>query len=271
MNFYAPQYRTSLLFNSYYYREERRRFVDWAVGRLEAAGRDPAALSFLEVGAGTGEIVELLSRRGCRRLTALDIAERMQEEARRRRIPELRLVHGSIEDHDFGDERFDVVVASFTVHHMFDPADFFRLCDRVLRARGWFLVLDYNGASWTHGTAAAGPIRWLAAPFRRLLKIKNRAALSKTPAVPPLFNHAHRLMRYEDFVAAIPDLSDYRLESYTRGAMLPAFNYALVEESAVDRVLYRALDAVDWIAQPFRRGNLLGLAGERVDHPAAVR
>ena len=264
MNFYAPHYRTSLLFNSYYYREERRRFADWMLRILAGAGRDPSTLSFLDVGCGTGELLELLAERGCFRLTGIDLAEEMLSARNHRRIPGVRLVHGSVEHHDFGAERFDVIASVLTVHHLCDPGAFFRLADRHLPVGGRFFVLEYNGAGWAHGRLTRKPVSAIVAPLRRLIKIKNRAALATVPPVPARFNHAHRLLRFEDLVAAIPGRDAYRVTRYTRGLFLPALNNALVRESGVDATLHELIGAFDRIAEPFGAGYLQGVAGERV-------
>ena len=264
MNFYAPHYRTSLMFNSYYYREERRHFADWMLGILADAGRDPPALSYLDVGCGTGELLELLAERGCFELTGIDLAEEMLRERNHRRVPGARLVHGSVEHHDFGSERFDVIASILMVHHLCDPGAFFRLVDRHLEVGGWFFVLEYNGAGWLHGRVVRRPINWLVAPMRRLVKIKNRVALASEPPVPARFNHAHRLLRFDDLLDTMPGRDAYRIARYTRGLFLPAFTNALVRESGVDATLYELIDAVDRVVGPFGAGYLQGVAGERV-------
>jgi SAM-dependent methyltransferase len=264
MNFYAPHYRTSLLFNSYYYGEERRHFADWMLRILAGAGRDPATLSYLDAGCGTGELLELLAERGCFRLTGIDIAEEMLSGRNHRRIPGVRLIHGSVEHHDLGAQRFDVIASVLTVHHMYDPGAFFRLVDRHLPVGGWFFVLEYNAAAWAHGRLMGKPLSLLIAPLRRLIKIKNRAALAAEPPIPARFNHAHRLLRFEDLVAAMPRPDAYRVTRYTRGLFLSALNNALVRESGVDATLHELIGAFDKIVEPFGAGYLQGVAGERI-------
>jgi len=262
MNSFAQHYRNSSFSNSYFYREERKRFMGWVLTTLRENGRDPAALSFLNPGVGVGDLLEPLAAAGATRLTGLDIAEEMVTAAQRR-VPSARLILGSIEHHDLGSEQFDVILTSFTLHHMYDPRAFFTLVDRHLAPGGWFFILDYNAAGWENARWTKPVIHALSAPLRRLIKWKNRRVLAQQPSIQFACNPAHRLLRYDQIRAAMPSPAAYRLRRHTRGALLPAFNYALCEESPVDRALYRVLDAVDRLAEPFGAGNLQWIAGQR--------
>jgi SAM-dependent methyltransferase len=262
MNSFAPHYRTSYFGNSYFYREERKRFMAWVLRTLREAGRDPARLSFLNPGSSVGDLLEPLARAGARRLTGLDIAEEMLRVARRR-VPSARFILGSIESHDFGPERFDVILTSFTLHHMLDPRAFFTLVDRVLAPGGWFFILDYNAEGWENAPGTKPVVHALAAPLRRLMKWKNRRILARQPDVKFTCNPAHHLLTYGQIRAAMPSPAAYRMRRHTRGVLLPAFNYALVEESALDRTLARGLDLLDRVAEPFAAGNLQWIAGQR--------
>ena len=62
MNFYAPHYDAAPLSNSYVYRIVRSQFVDWIVKTLRDSGRDPALLSVLEAGCGSGSVIDLPER-----------------------------------------------------------------------------------------------------------------------------------------------------------------------------------------------------------------
>ena len=262
MHYYAPHYRDITLFNSYVYVSDRRRFVAWCLQRLRDAGQDPANLSILEVGTSTGDVLELFAQAGCRRLTGLDISEEMLAQARRH-VPSARFIHGAIEHHDFGTERFDVVVATFTLHHMHDPAAFSRLLERVLAPGGWFFVQDFNLKGWVHAGWPKWVIQGLAKPFREALKWKNRKALRAMPQVPALFNPVHQVLSNEEILAAFPRRDAYDLQWQTDGLFLETFNYALVESSAFDRRLARLINAVDRVAKPFGIGALHWIAGQR--------
>ncbi len=263
MNFYAPQYRASQFFNSYYYQQERLHFVDWVLATVRAAGRDPKTLAFLDVGSGTGEILEPLAGAGCANLTGIDIAEKMIAESKRH-VPGARFVHDSIERHDFGEQRFDVITSCLTVHHMCDPAAFFRFADRHLAPGGWFFLMEYNRGGWGIDSPLAKLIQWVMTPLRRAIKIKNREALSRAPALPARFNHAHDLLRFGDILGAMPDRDAYEIVRYTRGVFVPPLTNALVAESRADRAVYRVLRAVDRLAEPLQAGYMQGVGARLI-------
>lgn len=263
MNFYAPNYRAVQFFNSYYYQQERLFFVNWLLKTVRAAGRDPEGLAFLDVGSGTGEILELLASAGCANLTGVDIAENMIAESKRH-VPVARHVHDSLEHHDWGEERFDVITACLTVHHMCDPAAFFRFADRHLSPGGWFFLMEYNRGGWGIESSLAKPIEWLMVPLRRVIKIKNRGPLSRRPALPSLFNHAHDLLRFRDILDAMPACDEYEIERYTRGVFAPPLTNALVAESRVDRAVHGMLCALDRIAEPFQAGYMQGVGARLI-------
>jgi SAM-dependent methyltransferase len=263
MNYYAPHYRASLFFNSYYYQQERRYFVDWLLRTLREDGRDPREAHFLDVGSGAGEILELLAQAGCRRLTGVDIAEEMISQARRN-VPGARFIHGSLERNDWGGERFDVITASLTVHHLCEPAAFFRFAENHLAPGGWIFLLEYNRGGWGHDESPlAKPIQWLAMPLRKFVKIKNRRALERVPVLPARFNQAHDILRYGDILNVMAAPERYRMRRYTRGIFVPALANALVPESAIDRALHRTLAVIDRIAEPFGAGYMQGIGAKR--------
>jgi len=263
MNRFAADFETNPLFTSYFYEHERRRFISWVLEIMRLGGMDARTASILETGQSAGGNFVLLEQAGCQRLTGMDIAEEMINEAKRH-VPRARYIHGSIEHHDFGNERFDAILAKFTLHHMYDARAFFSLVDRVLAPGGWFFICEYNAAGWSNARWTKPVIETLVAPLRRTLKWKNRKKLCLSSCPAAKFNPAHRLLTYPEILAAMPSPENYSLLRRTRGVFLPAFNYAIVESSAFDRGLYRVLDTVDRIAEPFKGGNLQWIAGKRL-------
>ncbi len=264
MNHYAPRYRTDLLFNSYFYRKERLWFATLLLKTLRDAGRDLADCKILEVGCGPADNLELLAKAGCRNLTGLDLAEGMVEESRRA-MPQARFVQGTIEHHDFRGEKFDAVLAAFTLHHMFDPASFFHMVERVLAPGGWFFIGEYNAKAWSNVPWSKLLIDGGMAPLRRLIKLKNRHALAQGDRLTAMFNPAHRILGFEEILRAMPHPEHYTIQRATRGLLLPAFNYALIEDSALDRFAFRALERFDAVVTPRDAGHIQFIIGQKRD------
>jgi SAM-dependent methyltransferase len=249
MNLYAPHYDAATLTNSYVYRLVRAEFVDWLVRTLRADGREPAALSVLDVGCGPGTATTLLARAGFARLVGLDLADGMLAEARARALRGAAWVQATVEDAPFAGACFDVAVAVFTVHHLYDPRAFFRLIDRTLRPGGWCFLLEYDDAA-VAGAARRSGRRVLGDAVRRAFVAKNRRRLASRPSLPALFNPAHRSLGIDELQDAMMEPERYALWRESRGVLLPALLPALVEESAVDRVVARCAARVDrWLEQ----------------------
>ena len=96
----------------------------------------------LDVGCGTGEFTRELASR-CRRVTGIDVADCMIEEAQKRntlpnieylKIDAIRLLRDR-------EKEFDVIVSIATLHHL-DVEAFFNAARRALRPGGVLLVLD---------------------------------------------------------------------------------------------------------------------------------
>ena len=96
----------------------------------------------LDVGAGTGRLSLKFSKAGAE-VTALDVSEKMLAELKRKNR-KISTVVGDAESLPFEKETFDVVVASFLIVHLKDPARFFDGVYRVLKDGGLFLVTNIN-------------------------------------------------------------------------------------------------------------------------------
>ncbi len=263
MNGFAATYDYNPAFSSYFYTHERKMFMNWVLQTLKDAGRDCSQLSVLETGMGTGKILSIMANAGCTQLTGIDIAQEMLSAAKIN-VPNATLIHDSIEEHDFGTQKFDVIIGAYTVHHLLDRSDFFRMVDRVLKPGGWVFLQEYEAHGWANAPWSRPFIEAIAAPFRCLLKWKNRHLLPKPDSYPPAdFNSAHQLMTYKEILQAIPAPQDYSIHRSTRGVFLPAFNYALSEKALLDRILHKSLDTLDLIAKPFGAGNLQWIAMHR--------
>jgi len=263
MDLYAPHYRTNSLTNSYPYQLERRRFADWLVSLVRPSTTDLSEMSVLDVGCGTGEILQYLDEMGFNRLTGLDISPKMIEQAKRH-VPSADLVNASIDECDFANSQFGLITAAFTVHHLQEPRSFFEMVDRILLPGGWFFLLEYNMASWSRrkllGRALSLPI----VPLRKALKMKNSKALAGLDQIPPLFNSAHQQRTYAEFLAAMPHPEWYSLTQVTHGLWLPRLKFALLGSLPFDRAVARTLETVErWII-PKEVGHFQWIAGRRL-------
>ena len=103
----------------------------------------------LDVGCGTGPMIELLSKEYPDiRLTGLDITPGMIEAAQAKGIPNTTFVVGDSEDLPFEDSSFDAVICANSFHHYPNPQAFFDGVKRVLRPGGRLVLRDYTSADW---------------------------------------------------------------------------------------------------------------------------
>lgn len=103
----------------------------------------------LDVGCGTGPMIELLSKEyPDLRLTGLDITPGMIEAAQAKGIPNTTFVVGDSEDLPFEDGSFDAVICANSFHHYPNPQAFFDGVKRVLRPGGRLVLRDYTSADW---------------------------------------------------------------------------------------------------------------------------
>ena len=107
----------------------------------------------LDVGCGTGSMIELLAREyPNRRYTGLDLTPRMIEVAKAKRLPNAKFFVGDSENLSFASESFDAVICANSFHHYPNPQRFFDGAARVLRPGGRLILRDYT---------AAKPVLWL--------------------------------------------------------------------------------------------------------------
>ena len=131
----------------------------------------PEGAEVLYVGTGPGVLlVELAERRPDLRLTGIDLSSDMVAAAQRN-LDEFRerasARVGDVTDLPFGDDSFDVVVTTYSMHHWDRPADAVPELARVLRPGGRLYVYDFGHAPFGRLTETArerelftgGPVR----------------------------------------------------------------------------------------------------------------
>ena len=131
----------------------------------------PEGAEVLDVGTGPGVLlVELAERRPDLRLTGIDLSADMVAAAQRNldmfgERASARV--GDVTDLPFGDDSFDVVVTTYSMHHWDRPADAVPELARVLRPGGRLYVYDFGHAPFDRLTETAreralftgGPVR----------------------------------------------------------------------------------------------------------------
>lgn len=112
---------------------------------LEAVS-EPFVDSLLDLGTGTGRILELFSPR-TRRGLGVDLSRQMLGVARAR-LDDHGLSHcsvrqGDIHDLDIGENSHDVVVLHHVLHFLSDPESALEVSSRVLAPGGTLLIVDF--------------------------------------------------------------------------------------------------------------------------------
>lgn len=136
---------------------------------------DVHADRLLDIGCGTGIYFDVLA--GCAsRIEALDESVAMAGIAghycRQNRLANIHTRVGSADELPYGDERFDVVIAMDTLHHVPDPDRAVAEVQRVLKPGGRFFVFEPNVCNPLMFVAHAFP-----AEERRALRLDRPATL----------------------------------------------------------------------------------------------
>lgn len=99
----------------------------------------------LDVGCGTGPMIELLSKEfPDRSYTGIDLTPRMIEVAQEKGLDHSRFLVGDSENLPFKNESFDVVICTNSFHHYPNPHAFMNEASRVLKNGGKLILRDYT-------------------------------------------------------------------------------------------------------------------------------
>ncbi len=105
--------------------------------------------NLLDVGTGTGYLIELLSKNKNAKFFGIDISDGMIEIAKNKKIPSSTFIVGSANRLPFDDNTFDVVVCSQSFHHYPYPYDAMSEAYRVLKYGGIYIISDTGvGGIW---------------------------------------------------------------------------------------------------------------------------
>jgi 2-polyprenyl-3-methyl-5-hydroxy-6-metoxy-1,4-benzoquinol methylase len=125
--------------------QEQRQYAVERAALLGPFLRDGERRTLLDIGGSTGVVASHLVSAFGLRGTLIDPAPAEVEEARRLG---LETITGLVEEHDFGDRRFDVVIICQTVDHLLDIAGTLTRVRQLLTAGGILFIdiVDFRAA-----------------------------------------------------------------------------------------------------------------------------
>ena len=109
---------------------------------IAAILKDTAYADLLDVGCGTGFLLDLLAKQQAAHYAGLDLSPEMIRIARQKDIPGAELTEGSADRLPFPDESFDIVTCSQSFHHYPYPEKAMAEAFRVLRKGGLYILSD---------------------------------------------------------------------------------------------------------------------------------
>ncbi len=111
---------------------------------LEEVSKEPFN-DLLDAGCGTSPMISLLSKKyPDKHYTGLDLTPAMIEQAKAKNLPNATFVVGDCENFPFGDDSFDVIICSNSLHHYPNPVAFFESAKRCLRKNGRLVIRDWS-------------------------------------------------------------------------------------------------------------------------------
>lgn len=121
----------------------------------DIAASAPRGAALLDIGTGPGILLQALHRtRPDLRLSGVDLAADMVDLARRNLGDRAELHAADAAALPFEDDRFDLVVSSYSSHHWGDPRAGAAEIARVLKSGGRLLNYDFPHAPWDALTAS---------------------------------------------------------------------------------------------------------------------
>lgn len=124
------------------YDESLLRLNSFEKGSLEKLLGNLKGKRVLDIGCGTGRIIQMLREKGAE-IVALDISEEMVNTVRRK-FPDLECVVGDSDELPFKDESFDLVLGLFWIVHLGNLRASFDEVYRVLKKGGRFILSNIN-------------------------------------------------------------------------------------------------------------------------------
>lgn len=160
------QYARELSDDHWWVTHRRKIFEYW----LSHEGVEPdCSRVVLELGSGVGTEWSFLQRYGS--VTGIELSSEGIAYCQRRGYSEL--IHDDLNTHDFGGERFDMVVDFHVLYHTWvtDPGDVLLRLNHALRPGGYLLLTEpaFRTLERSHDRAVMAARRWTHGELARLL------------------------------------------------------------------------------------------------------
>ncbi len=124
--------------DTYYYSQNGKISCRDIAGQIKDLSYD----ALLDVGCGTGFLIDLLTKQRTARYCGVDLSDEMIRVAKGKQIAGAEFVVGSADKLPYPDASFDIVTCSQSFHHYPYPEAAMREARRVLKSGGLYLLSD---------------------------------------------------------------------------------------------------------------------------------
>lgn len=94
----------------------------------------------VDLGCGLGQQIQSLLAQNPKQIIGVDISEKMLKEAQNRILsPKVQWICEAVEDYELGENRFDIILSSMTLHYVEDLRSLFQKIGNALHQGGQFL------------------------------------------------------------------------------------------------------------------------------------
>lgn len=104
--------------------------------------RDKEYNNLLDIGSGTGYLINMLSEKHEAQYTGLDLSPNMIKVANQKNIKNAKFIEGLSDNLPFDDNTFDIVTCSQSFHHYPDTDKALKEAYRVLKPNGLYIISD---------------------------------------------------------------------------------------------------------------------------------
>lgn len=104
--------------------------------------KDKEYTKLLDIGCGTGYLIDMLSKDYNAEFTGLDLSPEMIKQANNKKIKNAIFVEGRSDEIPFDDNTFDIITCSQSFHHYPDTDKAMQEAKRVLKPGGLYVLSD---------------------------------------------------------------------------------------------------------------------------------